>query len=222
MSVTPTLERPRPPASDAPGGAGGSGAGRRFDRSDRPDGSSAGGSAAVIAVWLFVGAVILIFAAFTSTFLTRRLQDDWRVGPLPPLLWVTTGILLLSSATLEWSRSAARRSSPRVARAAIALTAALGAAFLLGQIVIWRQLIGGGIGMAASAHSAFFYLLTITHGLHAGAGVLALVYAVLQVRAAVTRAAAGGGMLDVLTPVAIYWHFVDVLWLYVFAMLFWF
>jgi cytochrome c oxidase subunit III len=215
--VIPTLERPRPPASDTPsGGAGGSGPGRRFDRSEQPDGSSAAGSPAVIAVWLFVGAVILIFAAFTSTFLTRRLQDDWRVGPLPPLLWVTTGVLLASSATLEWSRSAARRSHPRVARTAVTLTAVLGAAFLTGQVVVWRELMANGVGMAASAHSAFFYLLTITHGLHVAAGVLALVYAAFKVRGVVDDAVSG-----VLAPVAIYWHFVDVLWLYVFAILFW-
>jgi cytochrome c oxidase subunit 3 len=171
----------------------------------------------VIAVWLFVGAVILIFAAFTSTFLTRRLQDDWRVGPLPPMLWVTTAVLLASSATLEWSRAAARRSEAGIARAAVTVTAALGAAFLAGQIGVWRQLMAGGVSMAATAHSAFFYLLTITHGVHVAAGVVALVYAAVKVRRAPEVAAADG----VLAPVAIYWHFVDVLWLYVFAILFW-
>jgi cytochrome c oxidase subunit 3 len=150
------------------------------------------------------------------------MQDDWRVGPLPSLLWVTTAVLLASSAALEWSRSAARRSSPRVAQLAATLTAVLGAAFLVGQVIVWRQLMASGVGLAASAHSAFFYLLTITHGLHAGAGVLALVYAAFKVRAAVGRSANGLVAADgTLAPVAIYWHFVDVLWLYVFAMLFW-
>jgi cytochrome c oxidase subunit 3 len=172
----------------------------------------------VIAVWLFVGAVILIFAAFTSTFLTRRLQDDWRPGPLPPMLWMTTGVLLASSATLEWARTVARTPSRRILRAAVGVTTVFGAAFLVGQVMVWRQLLAGGVAMAASAHSGFFYLLTATHGLHVAGGVIALGYAFLRVRTLTDPAEA----LGVLAPVAIYWHFVDVLWLYVFAMLFWF
>lgn len=220
MAVIPTLEKSRPPVSNLPPGgargAGGSGVGRRFDRSE-PSREQPAGNAPVIAVWLFVGAAFLIFAAFTSTFLTRRLQEDWRDGPLPPMLWATTGVLLLSSATLEWARAAAGRLSARVMRAAVTVTVVLGAAFLAGQVAVWRQLMASGVGMAASAHSGFFYLLTVTHGVHVAGGVLALAYAAFRVR----TLRGGPAAVGVLAPVAIYWHFVDVLWLYVFAILFW-
>lgn len=171
----------------------------------------------MIGVWLLVGAIVTLFAAFTSTFLTRRVEADWRAGPLPPVLWFNTMLLLASSATMEWARAGGRRGRLDVLRLGLAVTTAFGAAFLAGQVVAWRQLVATGIGLASTAHSAFFYLLTGAHGLHLVGGVAALGYALWKVR----RAASAAKAAEVVTPVATYWHFVDGLWLYVFFILFW-
>lgn len=218
----PTLEKPRaqpqPAGPDGGGASGGFSGDGAFDRSGG-DGHApaAAGSPAVIGVWLLVGAIIILFAAFTSTFLARRAMADWRVGPLPAILWLNTTALLASSATMEWARAGIRRGHLARVRRGLAVTTLLGAAFLIGQVVAWRQLVDAGVFLASGAHSGFFYLLTGTHALHLAGGVAALGYASWTVHSAISVARVS----EVLAPTAIYWHFVDALWVYVFLMLFW-
>ncbi|MDR7419555.1 MAG: cytochrome c oxidase subunit 3 [Armatimonadota bacterium] len=227
MPATPTLREPRVrlggagagvPPSDADGGDG--------RRGPWSDGSGAGhaASAATIGMWLFVGAVVLLFASFTSTLVVRRAEADWRLGPMPSLLWVNTAVLVASSLALEWARGRGRRGDLRRLGTGLAGATALGVVFLTGQWTAWRQLLAGGVSLATGPHSAFFYLLTGTHALHVAGGIAALAYAVWRVRhAARVQAAAGVAPArapGVVAPVAIYWHFVDVLWWYVLVVLF--
>ncbi len=221
---SPTLEKPQPQSGrsgpGAPAGPGifrgpGDGAGGGSGRHAAAAAPSA--NAVAIGVWLLVGAIVILFAAFTATFLTRRAEADWRVGPLPPVLWVNTMLLLASGAAMEWARAGGRRGRLDVLRLGLAVTTALGAAFVAGQVIAWRQLVSTGVGLASTAHSAFFYLLTGTHGLHLVGGVGALVYALAKVHQVPSAPEA----LEIVTPMAIYWHFVDGLWLYVFFILFW-
>ncbi len=211
---TQTLERPRIPRS--PGGPS-----HDNDGFDRQGGGGEGAatspvSAAKIGVWLLVGAITILFAAFTSTFLARRGEADWRVGPLPAVLWVNTAVLLLSSAAIEWARRRGRGGRLDALRRGLAMTTALGIVFLAGQVIAWRQLVAAGIYLTTNPHSAFFYLLTGTHGFHLVGGIGALVYALQRARRATDPARA----LEVVDPTATYWHFVDGLWVYVFLILF--
>ncbi len=209
----PTLERPQVPRG--PG---------RLPRNGDGEGSSGGGAEARaqlpparIAVWLLVGTITILFAAFTSTYLARRGEADWSVGPLPPILWVNTLVLLLSSLSLQAVRRSGRRGSLVGIRRGLAAATALGLLFLVGQLVAWRQLVGAGIYLTGNPHSAFFYLLTGMHGVHLVGGIAALGYALLVAR----RTADVARALEVVEPTATYWHFVDGLWLYVFGILFW-
>jgi cytochrome c oxidase subunit 3 len=181
-------------------------------------------SNATIGVWLFVAAIVLLFASFTSTLVVRRAEADWRLGPLPSLLWVNSVVLLVSSLVLEWARGRGRQGDLRRLGAGLGAATLLGMVFLAGQWLAWRQLIAGGVLMASGPHSAFFYLLTGTHAVHVAGGVAALAYAVWRVRRAQGLLAVAGiappVAADVVAPVAIYWHFVDVLWWYVFVVLF--
>lgn len=206
---TPTLERP--PSSRGPGdvGSGGPGGG--------------GGDAAVpatnsarIAVWLLVSAITILFAAFTSTYLARRGEADWRVGPLPGVLWVSTAVICASSLAIEWARRRGRRGQVDALRMGLSVTTALGLGFLGGQLAAWKQLSEAGVYLATNPHSAFFYLLTAAHGLHLTGGIAALLYALRRTAAALTAAET----LDVVDPVATYWHFLTGLWVYLFVILF--
>lgn len=173
-------------------------------------------SASRIGVWLLVGAITILFVAFTSTYLVRRAQSDWRIGPLPPVLWVNTALLVASGLALERARRGARGNAPRVWRGALATATVLGIAFVTGQIAVWTQLAAAGIFMASNPHAAFFYLLTGVHGLHVAGGVCALLYTLWK-----TWRLDGRAALDVIEPTATYWHFVDGLWIYLFVILFW-
>jgi cytochrome c oxidase subunit 3 len=167
-------------------------------------------------VWLLVAAITILFAAFTSTYLVRRNAGEWPGVLLPPVLWLTTAVLLISSVTIEAARRVARRGTMAQLRGWLAVTTVLGLGFLAGQLVAWRQLAASGVFMATNPHSAFFYLLTGAHGLHLAGGIGALAFALTKAPAAPTAAAA----LDVVDPVATYWHFLDGLWLYLFLILY--
>ncbi len=210
---TRMLERPGAGGPAGPGRTGGPFFGRPGDSGAVPLPEISPGR---IGVWLMIGAVVVLFAAFTSTYVSRRVEPDWQTGPLPAILWVNTIVLLASSAALEWARRGSARGADVVARTALGLATLLGAAFLAGQVTAWRQLVGAGVYLASNPHAGFFYLLTGTHAVHLAGGVGALAYAWWKVRILAANADAMLGAL------AIYWHFVDVLWLYVFAILFWF
>jgi len=165
-----------------------------------------------VGLGVFLVAVTMLFVAFTASYLARRTAADWAPVPLPELFWVNTAVLVASSAALEWGRRRGRRGDLAALRTGVRATAALGALFVLGQVGAWRQLAAQGVFMATSPHSAFVYLLSGVHAVHLTGGVGALAYALRQV----DRHPDPPGAVE--AP-ALYWHFVDALWLYVFAVL---
>jgi cytochrome c oxidase subunit III len=211
----PTLLQHKP-ASGRRGDAGilrrGYGDGGRSPE-DRPPAPTT----SLVGVGALLAAVTMLFIAFTSAYLARRQEDGWLPIAVPPVLWLTTAMLLASSATLERARSRIARGDALGFRRGLSVTAALGVLFVLGQLVAWRQLSAQGLYLASTPHSAFFYLLTGAHGLHllGGLGALGVVLLRAQGGAYTPRDHAGVRVF------ALYWHFMDGLWLYLFALLFW-
>ena len=170
-----------------------------------------------MAVWMIVAAVTIMFMGFTSTYVVRSAEPGWAREQLPSLLWVNTAVLLASSATMEVVRRRVRQGDVAGGRRALAWTALLGTAFVAGQVVAWSQWTASGIGVAHSSHAAFFYLLSGVHAVHVAGGLGALGYGLL-------RLARPGRVRDLaasVTNIGIYWHFVDLLWIYVFLLLLW-
>ena len=205
-----TLEAPpRTPDLPTRGGFPGGGGGEGFPA--LPDAAPAS-----IAVWLLVGSVTILFAAFTSTYLARRGEADWLVGPLPDALYVSTAVLIFSSLVLEWARRRGGRGRLEALRAGLLAATGLGLVFLAAQIAAWRQLSALGVFLSTNPHSSFFYLLTGAHALHVTGGLLGLGYALGRARRAATAAIA----LRSAEPATTFWHFLDGLWLYLFIILF--
>jgi cytochrome c oxidase subunit 3 len=162
---------------------------------------------------VLMAAVTMLFAAFTSAYIVRKgISDDWLATAFPPLVWVNTLVLLASSLTMERARRLYGETAA-LAKWWLATTS-LGVIFLLGQLVVWQQLAGAGIYLRTNPSSAFFYILTGAHGVHLLGGVAALAYfsrRLLQDRPP-TR--------TVLNVTAIYWHFLDGLWVYLLLFIF--
>jgi len=161
------------------------------------------------------------FAAYTSAFVVRQGgAQDWQHITLPPILYLNTLVLLASSATLERGRrlmeADAQWRTPATSRGVtwLRLTLGLGVMFLAGQIVAWRQLAAEGLYLSTSPSSGFFYVLTALHGLHLLGGIAAVVYALRRLR--VSAPVPPTGVLD---ATAVYWHFMDVLWVYLLLLL---
>jgi cytochrome c oxidase subunit III len=172
---------------------------------------------ALVGLGAFLAAVAMLFVAFTSAYLARRQEPGWPTIILPGIVWANTAVLLLSSGTFEWARALLRRGDRLGLRRGLGGTAALGAVFVLGQVQAWRELAARGIFLASSPHSAFFYLLTGVHGLHllGGMAALGVVLARARQNRYTPREHAG------VTLCALYWHFMDGLWLYLFVLLTW-
>jgi cytochrome c oxidase subunit 3 len=214
----PKPRRPRPGTSGPPGGRSGGGWGQ-----GRPGGGGGGGpddeSLARLryktGVWLALAAVVMLFAAFTSAYVVRKgISLDWRPSALPSILWLNTAVLVASSVTFERARR-----ERECSLAWLSATAALGLVFLAGQYTAWVQLRARGVYLASNPSSSFFYLLTGAHGLHLLGGIVALLYVVWRAwrsrnpeRFWRTRQAA-------IESTAIYWHFMDGLWVYLILLL---
>jgi len=187
------------------------------------DGDGSGGGLPAVprrayftAIQLALAGIIMFFMALTSSFLVRKgLGDDWIAFALPRILWANTLVLLASSVTIHVARRYAHAGDFASFRNWWTLTTGLGLLFLGGQLVAWRQLRAQGVFLVTNPSSSFFYLLTAAHGVHLAGGVLALFYVTHRhwQRSRITQSTAAD-------LVAIYWHFMDGLWLFLFALLY--
>ena len=168
-----------------------------------------------LGLFVALGGITMLFAAFTSAYIVRSGGGDWTVLELPPVLWLSTALIVASSLTLELARRAFRRGRLASFRSWSAATAALGTGFLVSQYAAWLSLNEAGIYLQSHPKSSFFFVLTGVHAAHLSAGVIALL-------ALFGLAAAGRlvpGRSDAPTLTAIYWHFVGGLWIYLLAVL---
>jgi cytochrome c oxidase subunit 3 len=176
-------------------------------RSDLAKGSESG-------IWIALFAITMSFAAFTSALFIRQASTDWTHLAAPRILFASTAVLLLSSLLMEISRRgfdgrpASQIREHGKGQMLLAATLLLGLAFVGGQYLAWRQLAAQGLYLATNPNSSFFYLLTGVHALHVLGGIAALAYLLVQL------AACGSVRRNLINGVAVYWHFMAALWLY--------
>jgi cytochrome c oxidase subunit III len=194
------------------------------DRGFGGDGASGGGGsewavpvrAYHTGMWMALAAIVMIFAAFTSALVVRKgLGGDWVSTGLPRILYLNTAVLLVSSLALEWARRALHFGEESRFRQGLYVTLALGVVFIAGQLAAWRELAHRGVYLSTNPSSSFFYLLTAAHGLHLLGGICALAYAAICARRLVLDAR-GHAVVDI---TALYWHFMDGLWIYLLILL---
>jgi cytochrome c oxidase subunit 3 len=170
-------------------------------------------------IWVALAAISMSFAALTSALVVRKGGAlDWRHFTLPSILYLNTVVLLASSVTLEISRrrvaafmSGARSSVANPARW-LYITLALGLLFVAGQYIAWRQLSAQGLYLATNPSSSFFYVLTAAHGLHVLGGLGGLGRVIRKLNTFALRR-------STLDATSRYWHFMDVLWIYLLLLL---
>ncbi len=179
-------------------------------------------------VWVAVAAISMFFAAFTSSMIVRQgVTPDWLHFQLPRVMYLSTLVLLASSLTLELARRRFAAASDPVGsataqdRALVAkgmywmyVTGALGFLFVLGQLLAWRNLRAQGLYLATNPSSSFFYVFTGTHAIHLLGGICGVVYVLSRLRKTqgVARKSGFGAF-------SIYWHFMDILWVYLLLLL---
>jgi cytochrome c oxidase subunit 3 len=180
-----------------------------------PPRSAAGSEASRSGIWVGVFAITMSFAALSSALYVRQGSGDWSHIAVPSLIYLNTLALLLSSITMEIARRTRPRGADLTPRAVgvslawLAATLELGLAFVVGQYFAWRHLAAQGLYLATNPNSSFLYVFTGLHVLHVLAGIAALVFIIG--RLAGSHLSYRQQLLD---NMAIYWHFMGVLWLY--------
>lgn len=174
-----------------------------------------------IGVWLGLASILMMFTALTSAYIVRAASaSDWRPLTMPRILMLSTTLIIVSSAALEAARRKLKSAAFSMYRGWLLLTVLLGFGFLASQLLAWRQLARQGVYVASNPHSSFFYLLTATHGVHLLGGLIALVYLWLRTRGRWENRLAVAKGKAAADAVTIYWHFMDVLWICLFLLLF--
>jgi len=171
----------------------------------------------VFLLWLGIGSMAMTFAGLTSAFIVREGQRNWFDFSMPSVFWYSTVVLLLSSVLMNFALQQARKNEGR--KAALFLLGVLGlaAVFAVLQISGWKTMIDGGLYFSdrKNVSGSFFYTITWLHFVHLLAGVITVI--VSAIRAFAGRYSAQNYLGMKLT--AYFWHFLDLLWLYLFIFL---
>jgi cytochrome c oxidase subunit 3 len=168
-----------------------------------------------LGLFVFMVVVTVLFTLLASAYLMRMTMPDWRPLSEPPVLWANSMFLLLSSLALYVTSVAFRRGRPKVAIGGFLVGVALAIAFLVGQMLAWWQLGTLGYYLASNPANTFFYVLTTLHGLHLVGGLLALGWAAVRLGDGANPMAARQS-LDLCV---LYWHFLLLIWVGLFALL---
>ncbi len=198
------IEGGRPPVVTPPDPGGGG------DGDDSNPERGAQRKTSLIGLAVMMIASVITFAALAFAMIVRhRLSNDWVKMPLPAILWPNTAILLASSVFLDLARRGLRGRHRVLFNWFWCIGTLLGAAFLAGQILAWRQLSQSGVYASGNPSNGFFYILTWTHAAHAIVGLGAL----LWVAQAALRFQLGAAKRTFVAVSVVFWHFLDVLWL---------
>ena len=167
-------------------------------------------------LWIAICSICMMFAGWTSAFLVRKAQGNWLLFPMPWSFWISTIVILTSSVTMHLTLRSFTQRNMKLYKAMLALTTFLGVAFMLLQLYGFYQLGQSGITLASNGDGvsgSFIYVISSVHILHMLGGVIALVvmYLVVNFRKKTKIYSSTG--LEILST---YWHFVDVLWIYLF------
>ena len=169
-------------------------------------------------LWLFIVSILMLFASFTSAYLVRRAEGNWLEFTVPAIFGYSTVVLVLSSLTMQWAYVAAKKDNFNALRIAISVTFALGMVFLYIQFQGWVELVQNNVYFVGNPAGSFIYVFTGMHAFHLISGLIVLVFALV----AAFRLRIHAKSLEQVQVASTYWHFLDVLWIYLYFFLLYF
>jgi cytochrome c oxidase subunit 3 len=161
-------------------------------------------------LWVAIGSIVMMFAGLTSAFIVKSNQTNWVPVDIPVVFWISTAVIIGSSLTVQMALRSFKQRGMQEYRLLIGLTLLLGIAFVVLQWMGFQQLWEQNITFKGGGAGQFLYVIFGLHAIHVLGGVVTLI--VMFIKAFV-----GKTKLYSSVPVevaATYWHFVDLLWLY--------
>jgi heme/copper-type cytochrome/quinol oxidase subunit 3 len=174
-----------------------------------------------LAMWLFLGSECLLFGGLITTYLLYRTPAPGTgIGPADlydiPFTSITSFVLLMSSLTMVLAVSALEEGDHFKFRLWTVATALLGSVFISGQVYEFTVFVREGLGFTTNRSSSAFFTLTGFHGVHVTLGIVMLVSMLLfSLRGHLPRERA-----EAAEVVGLYWHFVDVVWILIFTVVY--
>ena len=161
-------------------------------------------------MWAAIGSIVMMFAGLTSAYIVKSNQTSWVPVEIPKVFWVSTAVIMISSITLVMALRSFKQREMNQYRMLIGITLILGIAFVVMQWMGFQDLWAQKITFKGSGAGQFLYVIFGLHAIHVIGGIIALIIMFI-------KAFVGKTKLYSSVPVevmGIYWHFVDVLWVY--------
>jgi cytochrome c oxidase subunit 3 len=163
-----------------------------------------------------MAASTVLFSLFIVAYSDRMLVNDWRNMPEPWLLWFNTGILVISSIVFHQATKYAKKEIFDKTKNCLYFIGFLAYSFLIGQLIVWYQLINTGYYATSNVANAFFYLFTTIHGLHIIGGIY---FWGKTTSKFIKRSLKKEDINNLIDICAVYWHFLLVVWLVLFGLM---
>lgn len=169
-------------------------------------------------LWVAIGSIIMMFAGLTSAYIVKSNQAGWQSIVMPKTFWYSTATILLSSVMMQIALRAFKQRAMNQYRLLMSVTFLMGVGFVILQWIGFQQLWNSGVQFKGSSGSGqFLYVIAGLHAVHVLGGVIALM--IMFIKAFFGRTKLYGSV-----PVEImatYWHFVDLLWIYLLVFFMW-
>ena len=168
-------------------------------------------------LWVGIGSIVMMFAGLTSAYIVKRDQPGWTGFTMPLVFWYSTAVMLLSSLTMQMALKAFKDRERNKYKNLVAITTVLGILFVVLQVIGYNRLHTAGIKVEGSGAGVFFIIIFGLHAAHVLGGIVALLILLFK---------AFSGRIRSYNPVPVevastYWHFVDLLWIYLFIFFCW-
>jgi len=168
-------------------------------------------------MWVAIGSIIMMFAGLTSAYIVKREQPGWTGFTMPLVFWYSTAVMLVSSLTMQMALKAFKERARNKYKNLVAVTTVLGILFVVMQVVGYNRLHAAGIKVEGAGAGVFFIVIFGLHALHVLGGITGLLVMLFK---------ALSGRVRSYNPVPVevmstYWHFVDLLWIYLFVFFLW-
>jgi cytochrome c oxidase subunit III len=171
-----------------------------------------------VTMWVVIAAIVMMFAALSSAYIILSVDTERRRVSMPRMFFLSTGVIVLSSWTIETAKRSLKRGNETRYLRWIITTLVLGLLFLAAQLMGWRELAAQGVYFAGHPHSTFFYFFTGVHGVHLLGGIGGLSYLAIRARRK-GKQVEGVPNTTSAELMSLYWHTMDGLWLWLFLLL---
>ncbi len=166
-------------------------------------------------LWLIIVASIMLFAAYTSAYIVRRGEGNWTIFDLPTVFAFTTGIIAISSITMQWAFISAKKGNVEKSKIALYLTLGLGITFIVGQWLGWQKLVSQGIHFVGNPSESFVYVISGLHLFHMFGGIAFLLVVLIKT----FQSKINSKNYLIINLCTTFWHFLGAMWIYLYFFL---